>query len=67
MTEIKCQTPEPSTIMPQITDGPISRPEPATLEAGITDGTIPQDRTFHAEDLYRGWSNAQNGTFDTDS
>ena len=45
----------------------VSRPEPSTLEAGITDGPIPQDRTFHAEDPYRGWFNAQNGTFDTGS
>ena len=61
---VRCQTPEPSTITPQITDGPISRPEPSTLEAGITDGPIPQDRTFHAGDPNRGWFNAQNGTFD---
>ena len=56
---VQCQTQEPSTIMPQITDGPISRPEPSTLEAGITDGPILQDRTFHAEDPYRGWFNAK--------
>ena len=60
---VPCQTPEPSTITPQITDGPISRPEPSTLEAGITDGPIPQDRTFHAGDPYRGWSNAKHRTF----
>ena len=56
---VRCQTPEPSTITPQITDGPISRPEPSTLEAGITDGPIPQDRTFHAGDQYRGWLDAK--------
>ena len=56
---VRCQTPEPSTITPQITDGPISRPEPSTLEDRITDGPIPQDRTFHAGDQYRGWFNAK--------
>ena len=44
---VQCQTPEPSTITPQITDCPISRPELSTLEAGITDGPMTNTGTFH--------------------